>query len=249
MKNAILLLASLSLAGCLSIQERLDRARFGENPYLEPPFYARYLTGDNELDRTIDAYVTALRAEPDNPAFHNELGRLLVLKGFPNDAEREFRRALAADDEFYPAWYNLALLRASRGDQGGALRALNSTLDLKPGHSSALFQKGLILEKRGRTEDAIDAYVKALSINYELLRPSMNPMIIDSKLMDRVLIRLYPDEHERRAMVLQPTPPDLARERKAPSELTPPEEILAPTSPDEPAPPAAGTTTAPPPAS
>jgi tetratricopeptide (TPR) repeat protein len=245
-KTLLVALAPLLLAGCLSIHERIDRARFGENPYIEPPFYSRYLTG-SELDRNIEAYVTALRAEPDNPAYHNELGRLLVLKGFPKDAEREFRRALAADDEFYPAWYNLALLRASRGDSSGALRALDTTIDLKPGHSSALFHKGMILENRGKTQDAVDAYAKALKINFDLIRPKINPLIINSRLMDRVLIQLYPDEHVRRAMVLQPTPPELVPPRLAPSELTPPEDIVAPSSPDEPEPPGTGGTSAPPP--
>ncbi|HEY0593914.1 MAG TPA: tetratricopeptide repeat protein [Thermoanaerobaculia bacterium] len=244
MKKLLLVaLASLSLAGCLSIQQRLDRARFGENPYLEPPFYARYLTGASALDRNIEAYIVALRAEPDNPAYHNELGRLLVIKRFPQDAEREFRRALAADEDFYPAWYNLALLRASRGDAGGAIRALDRTLELKPGHSSALFQKGLLLEKRGRKDEAIDAYVKALRINFDLIRPTLNPLVIDSKLMDRVLIELYPDEHERRAMLLQPTPPELVPRRPAPSEVERPEAIVPPTDQTEPQPPA---TTAPP---
>lgn len=242
MKKLLLVsLATLSLAGCLTIQERIDRARFGENPYIETPFYARYLTTGSELDRTIEAYLTALRAEPDNPAYHNELGRLLVLKGFPNDAEREFQRALAADKDFYPAWYNLALLRASRGETGSALRALDATLDRKPGHSSALFQKGLLLEKRGRTEEAVQAYVKALRINFDLIRPSLNPLIIDSRLMDRVLIELYPDEHERRAMLLQPTPPELVQGRRAPSEIEAPEDILAPTDQTAPEPPTTGT--------
>jgi tetratricopeptide (TPR) repeat protein len=248
MKKLLLLaLATVSLSGCLSIQERVDRARFGENPYIEQPFYARYLTSGSELDRNIAAYLTALRAEPDNAAYHNELGRLLVVKRFPQDAEREFRRAIAADSDFYPAWYNLAVLRASRGDSGGALRALDRTLDLKPGHASALFHKGLILEQRGHTEEAVDSYVKALRINFDLLKPSINPLIIDSHLMDRVLIRLYPDEHERRAMLLQPTPPDLVPERRTPSEVVPPGEIVAPSSPDEPQPPASGSTTSPPP--
>ncbi len=240
MKKLLLVaLASLSLAGCLSIQQRVDRARFGENPYIEPPFYSRYLTG-SELDRNIEAYVTALRAEPDNAAYHNELGRLLVLKHFPQDAEREFRRAIVSDSDFYPAWYNLALLRASKGDATGALRALDRTLDLKPGHSSALFQKGLLLEKRGRTQEAIEAYAKALRINFDLIRPSINPLIIDSRLIDRVLIQLYPDEHERRAMLLQPTPPELVPQRRTPSEVEAPEEIVAPAPSGEPQPPPPG---------
>jgi tetratricopeptide (TPR) repeat protein len=233
MKNALILsLLAVFATGCLSIQTRLDRARFGDNPYLEAPFYARYLDTGSQLDRDIQAYLGALREAPEDPVFHNELGRLLVLKGFPNDAEREFRRALASDPDFYPAWYNLGLLRASRSQYTGALRALERTLDEKPGHAAALFQKGLILERQGRTENAIEAYAKAFRINFDLLQPKVNPQIIDSSLTARALLRIYSDEHRRRALQMQPTPPQLIQERRAPSEVPSPDEIVAPVSHD-----------------
>lgn len=233
MKNALLLaLLAFFATGCLTIQDRLDRARFGDNPYLETPFYARYLGTGSQLDRDIQAYLGALREDPENPVFHNELGRLLVLKGFPNDAEREFRRAIASDGDFYPAWYNLGLLRASRGHYSGALRALERTLDRKPGHAAALFQKGLILERQGRTDDAVDAYAKAFQINFDLLEPRVNPQIIDSTLIDRALLQVYPEEHRRRALQLQPTPPQLVPERRAPSDVPELDEIVPPVAPE-----------------
>lgn len=248
MKRALVLLAlSLMLAGCMSIHDRIDRARFGENPYVEAPFYMRYVSSGNGLDRRIQAYVEALRADPGNPVYHNELGRLLVRKGFPNDARREFHRALAADRDFHPAWYNLGLVRASLGDRSGALRAFEETLERKPGHAAALFQKGLLLEQRGRTDAAVDAYAKAFRINFDLLQPSVNPQIVDSRLVELALLRLYPQEHRRRALVFEPTPPELIPEPEAPSELTSPEEIVPPASPDPASPPAPGETAAPPP--
>ncbi|MGH9456238.1 MAG: tetratricopeptide repeat protein [Thermoanaerobaculia bacterium] len=227
-KTILLALLAVATTGCMTLQNRIDRIRFGDNPYVEPPFYARYLSPDRELDRHIEAYLIALREDPDNPVYHNELGRLLIDKGFPNDAEREFRRALVADPDFYPAWYNLALVQAAQGNETAALRALDETLDRKPGHASALFQKGLLLEQRGRREGAIRAYVEAFRINYDLLRPSINPQIIDSRLIDQALLALYPDEHQRRAMFLQPTPPELLPEPEAPSDIATPEEIVPP---------------------
>lgn len=247
MKNALLLsLLAFFATGCLTIQNRLDRARFGDNPYLEAPFYTRYLDTGSELDRDIQAYLGALREDPENPVFHNELGRLLVLKGFPNDAEREFRRAIASDDDFYPAWYNLGLLRASRGQYSAALRALNRTLDDKPGHAAAHFQKGLILERQGRTDDAVDSYAKAFKINFHLLEPRVNPQIIDSNLIDRALLQIYPEEHRRRSLQLQPTPPQLVPERQAPSDVPELDEIVAPVA-REPQGQPQGQTPAPPP--
>lgn len=229
MKTLLLLaLSALSLSGCLSIQNRIDQARFGDNPYLEPPFYARYLNTGSEVDRQIQSYLEGLRVDPENPVYHNELGRLLVLKGFPNDAEREFRRALAADPDFYPALYNMALVDASRGDIRSAIRNLDATLDRKPGHAAAMFQKGLLLEKTGRTQQAIAVYARAFEINFDLLRPSVNPQIIESELVDLALLKLYPDEQRRRALRLQPTPPELIPAPEAPSEIESLDEIVAP---------------------
>jgi tetratricopeptide (TPR) repeat protein len=79
-----------------------------------------------------------------------------VQKGFPKDAEREFERAVDVDKRYYPAWYNLGLVRAARGDEGGARRAFARTVHYKPGHPMALFQLGLIEEKLRHTDRAIE---------------------------------------------------------------------------------------------
>lgn len=246
-KLLALSLISFSLAGCLAIQQRVDRARFGDNPYLEPPFYARYLNTGSETDRRIQAWLVALAQDPNNPMYHNELGRLLIDKRLPNDAKREFRRAIAADADFYPAWYNLALVLASEGDRRGALRALDRTIDLKRGHASALFQKGLLLEKMGKRDEAIEAYVKAFGINWDLLKPAINPQIVESRLIHRALAQIYPDERQRRALFLQPTPPELVPVAPAPSDLSTPDEIVTPQPDTEPQPSPATPPATPPP--
>jgi tetratricopeptide (TPR) repeat protein len=246
-KIFVLSLVSLALAGCMSIQQRVDQARFGENPYLEPPFYARYLNTGSDTDARIQAWLTALASDPQNPMYHNELGRLLIDKRLPNDAKREFRRAIAADRNFYPAWYNLALVRASEGDTRGALRALDETLDRRPGHASARFQKGLLLERLGKNDAAIEEYARAFRINWKLLQPSINPQIIESRLIDRTLMKVYPDERQRRSLFLQPTPPELIPAPRAPSDLSTPDEIVPPAS-DTPPQPTPATPALPPPA-
>lgn len=234
--------------GCSSLYQRYDRVRFGENPYAEPPFYARYLNPDNALDRQIQQLLDVLRENPRNPAAHNELGSLLAVKGFSNDAEREFRRALAADPDFHPAWYNLALVQQAKGNYSGAVRALRRTVELKRGHAAAHFELGLLYEKRGQTGPALDHYVRAFRFNRALLDVRINPKILDSKLVDRALIELYPTEHARRSVMFQPTPADYippavsSEPPPAPSEQAAPGEIVTPAPPvtepsQQPAPP------------
>lgn len=218
--------AALILTGCSLV----DRDK---NPY-ENPFYAKYLNTGSDLDAAISSTLEALRQNPNSPSLHNELGSLLVQKGFPNDAEREFERAINADSDFYPAWYNLGLLRASRDDVMGARRAFRNTIEHKPGHAQALFELGLIEEKNKNNDRAVELYAKAYRINPALLAVRVNPRIVDSKLTHRALLALYPSEHERRSMQFQGAPAgwqDRREEHPAPSPEASPEKIVTPAPP------------------
>lgn len=234
---ALLMLAILT-AGCSSVQDRVARM-MDDDPYAEDPFYYRYLhPSDSELDMEIARTLDAVRADPDSAELHNRLGALLVEKGFAKDAEMEFRRATWADRRFYPAIYNIAMARQARGDENGAIRALQRTLDVKPGHAAAHFQLGLMLEKRGRTEEALDHYVDAYRINESLLDVRVNPLILDSKLVDLALVKLYPHEHVNRALMFESAPrgyvrpePTMKAAPEAPSDVPAPEEIVTPKPP------------------
>lgn len=197
----VMTVAALVLAGC-STSLHLKKT----NPYMKPLFYSRYLNPANALDQQIQATVDALRANPRDAALHNALGQLLAQKGFPKDAETEFERAVGADRHFWAGWFNLGVLRSARGDYVGARIAFNHVIRYKPGHSEALFQLALAEEKRGNEEDAIAYMAKAFSINRSLLDVRVNPQILDTKLMALALIRAYPDEHNRQALLFQPTP-------------------------------------------
>ena len=198
----IFVVAALFVAGC-GTSLRFDR---NSNPYKKPLFYSRYLNPANALDQQIQATVDALRANPKSAGLHNNLGQLLAQKGFPKDAETEFERAVNHDRRFYPAWYNLGLLRAARGDYIGSRMALNRTIHYKPGHSEALFQLGLVEERRGNDDDAIAYYAKAFAINRSLLDVRVNPQILDTKLIPLALLKAYPTDHSRQALQFQQTP-------------------------------------------
>jgi tetratricopeptide (TPR) repeat protein len=199
----ILAVAALTATGCAQFRELTHR---DENPYEKPPFYAKYLNTGSALDAEMQRVLDELRANPDSAELHNDLGAMLVEKGFPKDAAREFERAVDADGRYFPAWYNLGLVRAANGDELGARRALIKTVSLKPGHSAALFQLGLIEEKRFHTDRAVELYAKAYSINPKLLDVAINPRILDSNLTDLALLRMYKPEHTKESMQFQDAP-------------------------------------------
>jgi tetratricopeptide (TPR) repeat protein len=230
MKRTLVLGAiALTLFGCATLLHKNNK-----NPYQKRLFVEKYLNPANPLDAQIENDINALRANPNRADVHNELGQLLLRKGFPKDAEVEFDRAVDSDSHLYPAWYNLGLIRAGRGDYSGARFAFHRTVHYKPGHAAALFQLGLMEEQRHNTDAALDYYAKAFAINHALLDVRVNPRIIDSRLTDLALLRLYPNEHTRLSMQFQPTQPGYSSQQpapEAPSPQAPAQQIVEPAPP------------------
>jgi len=230
MKRLLLLaVAASTLAGCAAIRDAQNHFNH-KNPYGNP-FYAKYLNPAVPLDAQIQQTVAALRTQPRSAALHNQLGQLLLLKGFPKDAETEFERAVDADKRFYPGWYNLGLVRSANGNYSGARYAFNRAVQYKPGHAAALFQLGLMEEKAQHTQEAVDLYAKAFSINHALLDVRVNPRILDAKLVDLALIKLYPNDHARQSMQFQPTGTYVQRSLEAVSTQPAGQNIVAPSAP------------------
>jgi len=225
--------ATLATFGCAAVED----FRAHQHPYEKDPFYVKYINTGSQLDQQIARTLEAVKQNPDAPEHHNTLGTLLLEKGFPKDAERELERAVNADSKYYPAWYNLGLVRASRGDELGARRALLRTVSLKPGHAAALFQLGLIEEKRKHTDRAVAYYAKAYGINPALLDVDVNPRILDTKLTHLAVLKLYPNQHTRESMqfqgsVLRAQPPaQQPQTQQAPSPQPAPQNIVTPAAP------------------
>lgn len=206
-KTFILAVAALAAFGCTALQHKQNADAY------DAPFYGKYLNTGMPIDAQIQARLDGLRENPDSAQLHNELGTLLVQKGFPKDAEVEYERAVSSDKKFYQAWYNLGTVRALNGDTAGSRSAYARTVDLKPGHPQALYNLGLLEEQAGNTERAVALYAKAFRHNANMMDVRYNPRLVDSRLTHLALIKLYPEEHARRSMQfqgMQPQPKDPA---------------------------------------
>jgi tetratricopeptide (TPR) repeat protein len=224
MKRLGLFIAAIALAAC-----SMNR---NDNPYEKPLFYEQFLNTGTSLDAQIQQTLLNLRDNPNSAVLHNQLGTLLVQKQFPKDAAREFERAIDADSDFYPAWYNLGLVRASLGDRLGASRAFHRTVRVRKGHGPALFELGLMAEKNGDREDAIAYYAKAFKHNRELLDVRHNPRILDTKLVPNALIANYATDKARLSASFATAPAGYVQPHpEAPSKQAAPQNIVTPSAP------------------
>ena len=230
MKRLFLIAAALAIvAGCTVVYD------MKHNPYEQQPFYMQWTRTNSHLDMAIRNTVAALHDNPNSAALHNQLGQLLVAKGFPKDAEVEFERAVNADSNFYQGWYNLGLIRQSHQDYSGAERAFRRTVNIMKGHSEALFQLGLVEEARGNNDRAIDYYAKAIRHNPQIVDVRTNPRVLDTKLLQLALLKNYERDHARQASRFLATPPGYiaptpATETAASPQATP-AQIVTPSSP------------------
>ncbi len=106
----------------LSRQGKLDEAiaQFRDAIRMNPKYTAAYnnmagsLLKQGKLDEAASYYQTSLSVKP-SASVHNQLGVVLMRLSRSDDAEQQFRKALAMNPGYAEARRNLAALRESRG--------------------------------------------------------------------------------------------------------------------------------------
>jgi tetratricopeptide (TPR) repeat protein len=82
----------------------------------------------------------------------------LHMQGRPAGAEPLYLKALAADENLYPALYGMNLIRLHQGRHAEALSYVDRALALDPGNEDAWSNRGLSLVALGRAEEATGIY-------------------------------------------------------------------------------------------
>lgn len=153
--------------------------------------YEKYLIKGNPKDDEILKLMKMISENPNISEYHNNLGVLLMDKKFPNDALKEFKKAIKLDKKNYRAWYNLGTLYEAQGKKFKAYRTFKKALKFKRGDDLTLYHIGMFWESIGWKNKAIKYYIKALSINQDILKPSYNPPIIYNKILPQVFAGYY----------------------------------------------------------
>lgn len=210
MKNRTL--ASIFAVGAVAVTAALALAdqKNGE------PFYRKYLVAGDPLDDRIAEEERRVAAQPDSADLRNDFGNLLAARRFVEDARMQYEKALELDSSHFLAAYNLGLLWETEGKPTKAISAYRKSIKRKPGFPQSHFRLGRLYEKQGSERLAVREYAKAFRLDPEMRDPRSNPLVIDSRLIDRASLENYPRDIAAASMMSDQEYADSGRFRSAP---------------------------------
>jgi tetratricopeptide (TPR) repeat protein len=133
---------------------RIDTAK----AFAQPHFRLGIVYGDRGLrDEAIEEYRKAIAIDPEYPKSYLNLGALLAEGGRPAEAIEAFRGAIALDARYAAARVNLAMVYEREKEYEAALAEIDSVLAFEPGNAMALKERGIVLFRVGRTDEAAAA--------------------------------------------------------------------------------------------
>src|SRR6266540_3175715 len=194
----------------------------------QEPFYRRYLVVGNPLDEKIREQEKRVEADPKSADLRNDFGNLLAARRFPRDAREQYEMAMKLDRHYFLAPYNLGLLYETQGEIGHAITAYEKSVDRNRGFPPSRFRLGRLYEKRGWYQRAIAQYARALQIDPGMRDPKRNPLIADTRLLDRVSLENYPRDMAAVSMSSDAAYSNPSERRKLPLDRTLSSEDLEP---------------------
>ena len=115
-----------------------------------------------QLSAAHDALTSAIRRNPNQPAYHFNLAETLRLQGQWKSAEEAYRRTLRLAPDSVDAHWRLAQVLAEQGQLEPALRAYEQTLRSQPAHPKATLESANLLLQMGKPQVAMQVIQKAL---------------------------------------------------------------------------------------
>ena len=116
------------------------------------------------FDKAAEEYVASERFNADRPENRTNLGGYFADRGEYPKAEAEFRAAIALDDQFVPAWVNLADLMRLQGREADAVKALRDGLAVSPLDATLHHALGLSLVRQHDMPGALDELRRAAEL-------------------------------------------------------------------------------------
>jgi tetratricopeptide (TPR) repeat protein len=132
------------------------------------------LLGEGKFAEAASVFREALADEPTNPTLMVNLGIALRFAGDRREAREWFEKAYRVPEGRRSAGQQLAQLKMEDGDLDGAERTLRSILEREAGAPELRNALGLVLERRGLTDEAAKEYGESARLDARSAEPRNN---------------------------------------------------------------------------
>ena len=162
-REARVVFAVLAIAACLFLMRAAARVGFSR-------LLTRYATAANSLA----AADQALQLTPDDPDAHRARATVLNRLHRPAEAETSLETATTLRNDDAVQWLELGATREDLDDNAGALAAYDQAVRCAPYYGQTHWQRGNLLLRLGRYDDAFNDLRQAAASNRKFL-----PNVID----------------------------------------------------------------------
>jgi len=114
------------------------------------------------LNRALAEFEAAQRENADRPEAHTNLGNLHLVRGNIEQAEAAYRKAIAIDPRFVPAYVNLADLYRTQKRDAESEKILREGLRAEPRAGALHEALGLALVRQGKKDAALAEFAAAV---------------------------------------------------------------------------------------
>jgi tetratricopeptide (TPR) repeat protein len=122
---------------------------------------ARHAIRDEDLPTGTSGWFTNLKL---SHALHN-LGNDFFNAGLYQDARQSYTIALQLDNDLLETYFNRGLASARLELYESALADMDHVLEFRPNLADAHYTRGIVLEELGETNEATEAFMRALSVD------------------------------------------------------------------------------------
>lgn len=132
---------------------------------------ALMLAAHGRFEEALHSIAQAISSRPNEPAWHNEVGKILMKLGRHDQAIIAFRTAGQLAPQFAEAFYNLGTAHQEKKDIPQAISAYRQAIALRPNYAEAYNNLGNALLEIKEYRNAADALERAIA-----LVPTFAPM-------------------------------------------------------------------------
>jgi len=126
-------------------------------------YMARAYLMKEDVKSAIAAYEQSLRGDPTNADTYAALGNIHVTQGDMEKAKAAYLKAVQLDPSSANR-YSLGQAYLELGDYGNAAAQFKAVKELEPAKANGDYGLGLVYAKQGNTQEAINAFERAISL-------------------------------------------------------------------------------------